>query len=252
MALRGDFQGGGVAVGAGLGLGGPGDGGNISIEKYLKWNVAFFVGAVLVFLTAFCTGIHWLSHFTFAPATFFFEIFMLMFGTMMLVLDVPVPHIQNHKHIQAVRYQIYKFALFMTRFMGRGMWYLYLATMVFGALWDTGINWLLGSVCTAYLTILGCFAMGKGFLMSNKLNKVREAMNQSGLPAERYIARGQTGLSAQQFKHMVMDVMKDPEMFNVDEIDYIINALSFTPYNDGQVTLEEMQYWLQPGPPMMV
>jgi len=38
------------------------------------------------------------------------------------------------------------------------------------------------------------------------------------------------------------------------EYDYIINALSFKPGGgpDQVVTLEELQYWLAPGPPMMV
>lgn len=253
MALRGDFQGGSVGgAQPGLGLGGGGDAKGIAIEHYMKWNWAFFVGALLTFATSIGTMVYWLSHFTFAPATFFFEIFMLIFGLMMIVLDTPIPQMQKHPHIQATREQIYKFALFMTRFMGRGMWYLFLSTMVFGALWDTGINWFLGGACTAYLLILGIVAMMKGFLLTHKLNKVRDAIIGQGFPAERFIAPGMAGLSAQQFKHMVQETTRDQELFNDDEIDYIINALSFTPYHDSKVTLEEMQYWLLPGPPMMV
>merc|ERR1719188_1732437 len=156
MALRGDFQGGatGGQTHMGVSLGGSGGGdGNIAIEKYLKWHWGFFGGAVLVTATAVGTVVHWLSHFTFAPATFLFEIFLCVFGLIMLVLDTPLPHVQNHRHVMMTRVQIYKFALFMTRFTGRGAWYLFLATLVFGALWDTGINWFLGAVCTVYLTV---------------------------------------------------------------------------------------------------
>lgn len=250
MALRGDFQGG--SMGGAGGLGGPGDGGNIAIEKYMKWNWAFFGGAVLVFSTAVGTMLFWMGNFTFAPATFFFELFMFAFGGLMIVLDMPIPHMQNHKHVTMVRFQIYKFALFMTRFMGRGMWYLFLATMVFGALWDTGINWFLGGLCTTYLVILGVCALSKGFIMSHKLNRVRECITQAGYPAERFIARGQSGLTAQQFSRMVEETTNEQNLFSTDELDYIINALSFSPYNDGQVTLEELGYWLMPGPPLMV
>jgi len=253
MALRGDFQGGSTGgAGQGLSLGGPADGGNIAIEKYLRWNWAFFGGACLVFACAVGTGIHWLGHFTLAPATFFFEIFLFMFGGLMLVLDTPIPHMQNHKHVQLVRFHIYKFALFMTRFMGRGLWYLFLATMVFSALWDTGINWFLGIVSTIYLSVLGVVAMAKGFVMTHKLNRVRDCITNAGYAADRYISRGQTGLSQDQFKLMVESATNEHDLFTPDELTYIVNALSFTPCNDGQVTLDEMRYWLSPGPPLMV
>lgn len=254
MALRGDYQGGSAGQGilGAQGLGGGADGGNIAIEKYLKWSIAFFVGALVVFLVAVGTSIFWISNFTWAPATLFFEFFLLVFGLMMLVLDTPIPHMQNHKHIQHTRTQIYKFALFMTRFMGRGVWYLFLATMVFGSLWDTGINWVLGGICTAYLSILGTVAMGKGFLLSHKLNKVRELMRGAGHQAERYVSPGQDGLTGEQLKIMIDTVTSDKDYFSNDEIEYIINALSFTPFPDGKVNLEELQHWLQPGPPMMV
>lgn len=233
-------------------MGGPGGNGNIAIEQYMKWQWGFFGGACLVTATALGTAIHWLSHFTFAPATFFFEVFLCFFGVFMLVLDTPVPHVQKHPHVQTVRFQIYKFALFMTRFMGRGMWYLFLATMVFGALWDTGINWFLGGVCTLYLTVLGVIAMGKGFIMSNKLNRVRDCIIQSNQSAERYLSRGHSGLSADQFKMMMESATSEKDLFTDDEMSYVINALSFTPYNDGQVTLDELNYWLSPGPPLLV
>lgn len=250
MALRGDFQGGNAPLN--LGLGGPSDGGNIAIEKLLKWRFAFFGGACMVLLTSLGTGFYWLSHFTFAPSTFFFTSFMLFFGVLMLTLDLPIPHMENHKHVQHIRGQIYKFALFMTRFVGRGVWYLFLATMVFGALWDTGINWFLGATCTAYLTVLGVVAMGKGVIMSNKLNRVREAITQSGHAADRYVSRGQTGLTPEQFKLMVESATNENDLFTPDELSYVVSALTFTPYNDGTVTLEELRYWLAPGLPLMV
>mmetsp|Transcript_86767 Transcript_86767/g.225402 ORF Transcript_86767/g.225402 Transcript_86767/m.225402 type:complete len:254 (+) Transcript_86767:33-794(+) len=253
MALRGDFQGGSHGgANQGLSLGGPGDHGNVAIEKYLRWNWAFFIGACLVFACAVGTAIHWLGHFTFAPATFFFEIFLLLFGAMMIVLDTPIPHMQKHPHIQQVRFQIYKFALFMTRFIGRGVWYLFLATLIFGALWDTGINWFLGAVSTLYLSILGIVAIAKGWILTRNLDRVRSSIMDAGYAAERYISRGQAGVSKEQFKLMVESATNNPDLFTSDELEYIINALSFTPYNDGQVTLDEMRYWLSEGPPLWV
>jgi len=149
-----------------------------------------------------------------------------------------------------VRHHIYKFALFMTRFMGRGVWYLFLATMVFGALWDTGINWFLGFVCTTYLTVLGIVAMGKGFLMSNKLDRARTRIVERGEPAERYVSGGK--ISTVQFQAAIESVTGDKLLFAPDELPYVINALSFSPFNNGMITLDEFRYWLAPGPALLV
>lgn len=253
MALRGDFPGGGI--------GGPGGtpgyfnhvpDKNIAIEQYCKWNWAFFIGALLVTTVALGTGFHWIRYPTFAPGTFFFEIFLLAFGLLMIVLDLPLPHLQSHRYMQQVRQHVYKFALFMTRFVGRGVWYLFLATLVFSALWDTGINIWLGAVTTAYLTGLGVAAIGKGLTMSNKLNHVKECISSAGYAAERYMTNQQSALSVDQFRLMVESATSEHDLFTPEELAYIMSALSFQPYSQGEVTLDELKYWLMPGPPLMV
>lgn len=235
---------------AGGGMGLVGGQGTSGIEKTMKWKLFFFAGAVVTSITSVYTILVWLSKVTWAPATFMSSVFLLFFSILMVVLDFPIPH--PHKGLVAVRDNCYKFLLFMTRFMGRGFWYLFLATMVFSSLWDTNINWFLAGVFSAYLVVLGMAALVKGWMLSSKLQSVREAIVSSGRGAEHYISRGQTGLSKEQFKAMVESVTHQPDLFTNDDIDYIINALSFTPYNDGQVSMEECEYWLRQGPMLMV
>lgn len=216
----------------------------------MKWKWLFFAGAVDVFLTGIGGLIYWITQFTWAPATFTTQVFLLIFGLLMIVLDFPIPH--PHKQLVTIRDNCYKFMLFMTRFMGRGLWYLFLGTMVFQCLWGGGLNWFLGVVCTLYLVLLGVGALVKGWSISAKLQQVREAIVNSGRGAEHYIARGQTGLSKEQFKAMVEQVTNQHDLFTNDDLDYIINALSFTPYNDGQVSMEECEYWLRQGYMLLV
>lgn len=264
MAFRADIQGGGMPTG-GTATGAtsflPGAGGQMGmgliggqsvagIEKTLKWKLFFFAGACITFCTGLITTIYWIFHFTFAPATFMSQIFLLMFGALMIVLDFPIPH--PHPGLIAVRDHCYKFLLFMTRFMGRGMWYLFLSTMVFGALWDTNISWFFGATFALYLLLLGGGALAKGYLISSKLQLVRVAIVDSRRNAADYIAPGQKGLTKEQFKAMIRNVTNDPDMFTDDDLDYVMNALSFLPSNDGIVTLEEFVYWLGPGPWLMV
>mmetsp|Transcript_62869 Transcript_62869/g.142089 ORF Transcript_62869/g.142089 Transcript_62869/m.142089 type:complete len:259 (-) Transcript_62869:354-1130(-) len=258
MAFRGDIQGGqtnwggggGGSATGGAGMGLIGGQAASGIEKTMKWKLFFFGGAVITFATGFGSLVFWMSQFAWAPATFCSEIFLLVFGVLMIVLDFPIPH--PTKWLVNIRDNCYKFLLFMTRFMGRGVWYLFLSTMVFAALWDTNINWFLGGMFTAYLVALGVAALAKGWMISSKLQSVREAIVSSGRGAEHYIARGQTGLSKEQFKAMVEQVTNQHDLFSNDDLDYIINALSFTPYNDGQVSMEECEYWLRQGPMLMV
>jgi len=246
MAFRGDVHGGSTGLESGMGLiGGQAEAG---IEKKLYVKVAFFTGAVFVVtasIYSFCHyGIEW------APATFFGNVFLLTFGIMMVVLDFPIPH--PHPALVDIRDNIYKFVLFMTRFTGRGIWYLFLATLVFSTLWDGGASWILGLIFTGYLIILGIAALYKGGSMSYRLNKVREEILKSNRSAEHYLAPSQNCLSKVQFKAMVESVMHEQAFFGDDELDYVINALSFTPENDGKVSMEEIEYWLGDGPMMIV
>jgi len=229
-----------------------GMGGDIAIEKYMRWKWGFFGGSVITFGVGVGTSLYWLGHPALAPATFISELFLLMFGALMLVLDFPFPNMQLHPHVSALRFHIYKFVLFMTRFMGRGVWYLFLATMVFSELWDADINGFLGAVCTLYLVILGGLAIAKGLQMTLKLNRVREAIVKQGRGAEHFLPTGQqAGLSKEQFKTVAESVAPD-HTFSMDEIEYVMSALAFSPESEGLVTRDEFDYWLRPGPPLMV
>jgi hypothetical protein len=248
MAFRGDVHDGPSSLQAGIGLiGGQAESG---IEKTMRWKLGFFTGAIFVVATAVFSTIHYLSAPEWAPGTFFGNLFLLVFGLLMVVLDFPIPH--PHQSLVDVRDNIYKFVLFMTRFTGRGVWYLFLSTLIFSTLWDGGPSWMMGLFFTGYLIILGLVASYKGGMMSYKLNKVREEILKSNRSAEHYLAPRQTSLSKVQFQAMVESVTRDKDFFDTDELDYVINALSFTPYNDGQVSMEEIEYWLSEGPMMIV
>lgn len=220
------------------------------IEKALKWKFFFFAGAVIVVVATIISIIGLATKYPWAPSTLITNIFLLCFGILMMVLDSPIP--APHKHLVAARDNAYKFVLFMTRFMGRGMWYLFLATMVFGVLWDTKIDYIFGGLFTTYLVILGVAALVKGWMLSHKLESVRQSIRCSGRGVDQYFAHGQLNLSKAQFQAMVEQTTNQPTMFSPDDLDYIINALSFTPYNDGQVSRKEWEYWLLDGPMLMV
>eukprot|EP00435_Cladocopium_sp_Y103_P053077 s931_g16.t3 len=145
-----ETHGGGVAAAGMDGQGLIGGQGVAGIEKTMKWKLFFFIGSLIVLVTGVSCTLFW----TVAPAQFMTTLFLLLFGVLMVVLDFPIPNPtqRDWPNLVSIRDHCYKFVLFMTRFMGRGMWYLFLATMVFAALWDTNISW------TLYLVpgVVGC------------------------------------------------------------------------------------------------
>lgn len=88
----------------------------------------------------------------------------------------------------------------MTRFMGRGLWYLFLATMACCALYDTGVNRWFGAICTLYLVVLGVAAMMKGAVMTFKLSRVHRSIRSQGFTADRLLPGGHAGVSGAQFQ----------------------------------------------------
>jgi len=227
------------------------------IEKTMKWKFFFFVGSLIVLTTGVTCVLYWIIHVQWAPAQFMTTLFLLFFGLLMVVLDFPIPNPnpRDWPTLVSIRDHCYKFVLFMTRFMGRGMWYLFLATMVFSALWDTNISWAFGGVFTLYLVVLGAIALIKGWLISNKLDKVRNILlreRETGGSLDHYIAPTQQGLNKVQFKALIKQVTNEEELFGDDDLDYVVNALSFLPSSDGVVSREEFEYWVRPGHMLIV
>lgn len=221
-----------------------------ALEKQLRWKELFFSGSCVVCLAGTAAAMHWLTSLCWAPATFLVDLFLIGLGVIMMVIDYPAEY--PRPEMATIRDSSHKFALFITRFTGRGFLYLFLATMVFAALWDTHISSFFGGFCTAYLMILGTSALLKGWTLSTRLQSVRELIVSSGRGADQLMAAGQEGLSTEQFQKMVESVTDEQEFFSLTDLDYVINALSFLPDSKGQVTLEECEYWLGPGPMLVV
>jgi hypothetical protein len=203
-----------------------------SLTKDISWKILFALLAVDIFAGGALAVFFKIMHPQIAPFTFTSELFLLFFGSLMLVLDIPVT-IQNNLYLQ-VKDNIYKFMLFLTRFTGRGIWYMYLGTMVWAALWDQDESKILGFVMALFPIIAGGIAIGKGVRLSLSLEKVRKKVLE-----EQYIVNHP--LSMEDFSRMCSDrgVIFDPQ-----DLQYVVNGLSLTAKNDGQVDVKEMQAWL--------
>merc|ERR1719506_1154342 len=117
-----------------------------------------------------------------APMSFLSESFLVVFGLIMMILDLPVGATSPRANM--VRDTVYKYMLFLTRFTGRGLWYCFLGTMIWSALWDLNINWFLGFGLGLYAILVGLIAMVKGVRLSLKLDMVRKQINDRDVSAQ--------------------------------------------------------------------
>merc|ERR1711979_14641 len=164
---------------------------------------------------------------------------MGVFGILMFVLDFPIPH--KSANFASIHNTLYRFMLFMTRFTGRGLFYTFLGTMIFAALYDLNISWLFGVVLGGYVGCLGVITSCYGVHLSRKLDSVRIAIIADNDPKK----CPDRGFSRQGFREMARQVSR--KEFSDDELDYIFNGLSFTPVNEGVIMPDEFLFWISPG-----
>lgn len=233
----------------GPGMGGPGGGGgqvNDMVSKMMEqgkkfpmtWKLLFFVAACCV-TAAGVIGTLAFAFTTIQPFGLLDQIYLLIFGLFMVVVDCPFPHPQ----IKAAKLVIYKYFLFMTRFSGRGLWYLFLGCMSFGCLWDNNISPLLGFFIGGYVVGLGGASTFFGIQKSLKLDKVRKAvasqMASRGGGVEVFVPPN--GMTAQMFNEMSHSHTNIS--FTDEELEYIMNALSATVKADAIISREEFAEW---------
>lgn len=210
------------------------------IEKRMTWKLLFFVGALCTLAAGGISVGALILTFPPQPMSFMSESFLLIFGIIMVVLDLPFGATSPRANM--IRDSIYKYMLFLTRFTGRGMWYCFLGTMIWSALFDLNISWFLGFLLGLYVILLGVVTMAKGIKLSMKLDLVRKQINDRDLQVP---ACPEKGWSKQGFWDLVNSV--DSQKFTEDDIDYVINALSFSPENSGVITKAEYTFWIAPS-----
>jgi hypothetical protein len=211
----------------------------VSIAKNFSWKILFFTASCCVLAAALISIVDLVVTFRWAPVSFTAQGFLLFFGILMFVLDFPVSH--NSYTITSLQSHIYKFVLFMTRFTGRGLWYTFLGSMIFVALFDLKISLFFGVLLGGFVCVLGIVTTCYGVLLSRKLNSVRLAVLASDFPQE----CPSQGFSKQDFRDLARRVNQTD--FADDELDYVINGLSFTAHNTGTIMRDEYLYWVSPG-----
>lgn len=209
--------------------------GTTGIAQKMSWKLSFFGAACCVTGSGVYAVLYMIFHVSWAPITFLTHIYLLLLGLLMVVLDFPLPA-NKAPFLSNFRNTIFKFFLFMTRFTGRGAWYIFLGTMIWGALWNNDISPPFAILFATPVLILGAVALGRGYWLTNKLEQVKKC--------ETLPPCSSNGLEKAQFAELSKRALKD-KAFSNDELEYVINALSNSPQNDGFVSKMEWDAWME-------
>jgi len=200
----------------------------------------FFSAALLVLSTSVLSLIT--SIMEAAPVKVIVQIYLVIFGFLMMVIDIP-EHM-SHSFLTDMKYAIYRNLLCLTRFTGRGLWYLFLGSMLFVSLYKN--HFLLSVVCGIPVSVLGVGATIHGIRKTREL----EALRQSLKFREQEDSCPEEGLSKTEFCKMAVDMrgqMWDPEMMI-----YVFNALSLEIKADDHISRDEFLNWMEEPLPMLL
>lgn len=224
----------------------------------LTWKLAFFVAACLTTAAAVLSILSYVGSFTIDPFNFVNQAFLLAFGLVMMALDIPpISHPAVLPKLALVRRLVYDNFLFMTRFLGRGVWYLFLGTLVYFQFWENDVSPFLGFFFSAYIIILAGVSIFFSVKISMKLDKIRNKLN-TDLKDNRP-HWGNNGLTKGMFLKMVEDNCPN-QRITEDEWVYVHNAVELHPLahlatgkdnnmSDGEEKLskESIEAWVKGG-----
>jgi len=173
------------------------------------------------------------------------NIYLLFFGSIMFVLDNPA----NFQGLVQAQRIIFKYCKFLEMFTGKGLWYMFLGTMVFATLWTQNIWSFGGFVLGLWVFGIGAFATVLGVTKSRKLERVRtEAYAKKADVQQLYThyarAYPRDGMTGEEFDIMVMQV--SGIQFTPTEIDSVFNALA-SGRNGQLLTPSDLQEWVHSG-----
>jgi len=201
-----------------------------------KWKCAFFLAALCVNAAAVVGTVETLIY-ELSPFDVINQVYLFVFGILMLVVDFP----WEHPKVTILKLSVYKYLLFMTRFTGRGLWYVYLAGMIAGSLYDNNLCKPLGFILGGYVAAVGCFSTAQGFWTSIKLERVRKRVNERIHELATVVPP--TGMTKEQFSAMARELVGSDSSFSEEDLNYILNALSSTVRADDVISRQEFADW---------
>ncbi|CAD7955021.1 unnamed protein product [Amoebophrya sp. A120] len=178
------------------------------------------------------------------PFDFINYVFLTIFGLIMMAMDAP----NETPFLRGFRAALLYYALFMTRFVGRGIWYLFLGSITVGALYDNDILPALGWVLGGYIMGVASYSIFYGIKLSKNLEAVRKKILDQG-PEQWGAYIPPNGMSKIQLRDLASALTT--VTFKDEELNYIVAGMSMDFRDDGIISQDEFEAWVR-GPDMLV
>lgn len=225
--------------------------GGAKIEETLskfncKYQTLFFIAGFAVVFGGMVGLVG--SLFTLEFANLVVSFFLIIFGLIMMVLDVP------GSPRWAGRYRILcrKFVRFLTRLTGKAMWFLFLGCMSACNLWPTdraGGSLLFFTILISFFVIIvSIMGLLIAVRKSLRLEKIRKAVitGSKGLSADVYRKYAMTdpshGMQFEEFNRLCADFTSGKLQFEVTDLGIIYNALDEN--QKGAINEREFCEWI--------
>lgn len=219
-----------------------GRGGDTPQKFNATWKGIFFGCAVATTVVSLYGLLQIVASIIVSPFDIIIFSYLMLFGLVMCVMDAPI----SHPYIEQYRMGIYKFCLFLTRFIGRGITYMFLGSMLAGNLWDLAP--LLGFGMFVTLVAVSIMSIRFGIVLTKKLNMFRSTLRQRNQPPSSMCPAA--GLTMVKFGDLALATCGIT--FTQEELGYIANALSQTVKADDVISQREFEYWLQDSMPVLI
>lgn len=181
-------------------------------------NDVFFAAAVSIMVCGLCSGMVYL--FSLRMFDFLALTYLTTFGAVLGVLDTPF--FKTIKFVVESKTYIGKYVQFVTRVTGKGVAFIFLASMLFMTVWENCdhlfFQFMVVLLCL-FPAVVGGFAIGIGVLKSNKLDKARRQLQLYNWP--------NGGLTMSEFNVLTME--NGGFKFQSLDLKLIFNALVSNP-----------------------
>lgn len=208
-----------------------------------KFKILFFSCAAVVMAAAVLADLQLITTFEIADFNCIREVYVTIFGLVMLVLDFP----RSDARADSLRRMMTKYFRFLTLFTGRGCAYIFLATLTYAALHDVEQDYFLGYLMGGYVFLVGVGCVYVGVKESLKLTGLRARLmkEQPGF-LNQYMTHsgGQTGMTTGQFAEMTRALGTS---FDEETVGFVFDNLRGSLAEGSQFLAEDdLQRWIAP------
>lgn len=224
-------------------------GNNKSINKLLPF---FWFGAACCVTAGGVIGFLVLFFSTFQPVDCLDEAYLIVLGLVMMIVDLP----GDPAFVHEFRHCIKKYAMVLSRIVGKGVTQTFLGCMTVASLWNNDISYFLAVVLGFFVVIVGILTIFWGVAKSRQLERVRFACHKSTQGGPDGGGGSTSRLFAQCAKGShVMDKFQFADLANrtasmaleEDMLTMVFNAISQAP-DTPVLTEEDIDDWIRaPG-----